>query len=489
MTTTQHTAWVRQLWNALLLPSSSLSSSVMTSMNARTRVIPILSSSKIQVLKTPKEFHTQLSNSILEAKQRLCLASLYLGAGSGDGEEEIQFLEALRSRCTSSNTKITTQILMDANRATRPITYGTPSSKLMTSSAKAVYDAVQNDIYLYQTLRSPYSYLPTPLNEVMGVFHVKAYIMDDTLFLSGANLSQEYFKDRQDRYVMFQNASELADFYVDLVEVLCQHGQAYPSKDTPDKSHLSNQQQHNSSIIHSLTRLFSPRQMDEIDWDDPSVIAYAIPTFAHPNLNLPFPSDQQQMEALLNATSKAGLTVRMASAYLNPTPSFLSSLLQQNADCTVLTAGPLSHGFAPKPGKKRTGDFVPHYFRHINEQLMSKYPLRMRFYQRPNWTFHAKGIWVFSPDQKRLVAAVIGSGNYGYRSERRDVESNVILLFPQETSPLQEQLMSEWERLCQYATEEIYNDDDDDDVRQKTIWESSQKPHVKLLCPLIRPFL
>jgi phosphatidylserine/phosphatidylglycerophosphate/cardiolipin synthase-like enzyme len=37
-----------------------------------------------------------------------------------------------------------------------------------------------------------------------GVCHVKACVFDDTLIMTGANLSDEYFRDRQDRYLRFK---------------------------------------------------------------------------------------------------------------------------------------------------------------------------------------------------------------------------------------------------------------------------------------------
>lgn len=39
--------------------------------------------------------------------------------------------------------------------------------------------------------------LPPRVNEIVGVSHVKAYIFDDVLLVSGANLSSDYFTRRQ----------------------------------------------------------------------------------------------------------------------------------------------------------------------------------------------------------------------------------------------------------------------------------------------------
>jgi len=39
--------------------------------------------------------------------------------------------------------------------------------------------------------------LPARLKELVGVFHAKVHVLDDTVILSGANLSESYFQDRK----------------------------------------------------------------------------------------------------------------------------------------------------------------------------------------------------------------------------------------------------------------------------------------------------
>jgi hypothetical protein len=45
----------------------------------------------------------------------------------------------------------------------------------------------------------PYSSLPAELEEIAAVYHVKFFLFDETVFLSGANLAHDYFVNRQDR--------------------------------------------------------------------------------------------------------------------------------------------------------------------------------------------------------------------------------------------------------------------------------------------------
>ena len=52
--------------------------------------------------------------------------------------------------------------------------------------------------------------LPPRMSEVVGVAHIKAYAFDNSVLLSGANLSNTYFSMRQDRYYVFHDAPGLA---------------------------------------------------------------------------------------------------------------------------------------------------------------------------------------------------------------------------------------------------------------------------------------
>jgi len=43
------------------------------------------------------------------------------------------------------------------------------------------------------------------LNEIMGVQHTKILVFDQKVFLTGANLSEEYFTTRFDRWIVIQD--------------------------------------------------------------------------------------------------------------------------------------------------------------------------------------------------------------------------------------------------------------------------------------------
>ncbi|PHJ19231.1 phospholipase d active site domain-containing protein [Cystoisospora suis] len=74
----------------------------------------------------------------------------------------------------------------------------------------------------YNPLASSFSSflkLPSRVNEVLGVQHMKFLIVDHTVLVTGANFSDEYFGQRQDRYVVL-NSLSLADFLHSLVKTM-----------------------------------------------------------------------------------------------------------------------------------------------------------------------------------------------------------------------------------------------------------------------------
>ena len=63
----------------------------------------------------------------------------------------------------------------------------------------------------------------SPLREIFGVHHIKAHVFDDNVLITGANLSEDYFTDRQDRCMVIQDCAPLAHYLDDLINLLADH--------------------------------------------------------------------------------------------------------------------------------------------------------------------------------------------------------------------------------------------------------------------------
>lgn len=70
-------------------------------------------------------------------------------------------------------------------------------------------------------------------------------------------------------------------------------------------------------------------------------------------------------------------------------------------------------------------------------------------YERNGWTYHAKGIWNYSHNEKLPSLTVVGSSNYGERSVNRDLEAQICVLT--RNLSLKKQLQDECDHLYQYG--------------------------------------
>lgn len=61
--------------------------------------------------------------------------------------------------------------------------------------------------------------VPPRYNELIGLQHMKIYVFDNSVIISGANLSNDYFTNRQDRYALIED-KPLTDFHSGLVSVV-----------------------------------------------------------------------------------------------------------------------------------------------------------------------------------------------------------------------------------------------------------------------------
>lgn len=165
----------------------------------------------IKILTHPEQFYSFLLLCCQEAKNRVMLASLYLGVGNL--EEKI--VHTLANNSSFKENKLNINILLDYTRGSRS---DINSRTMLLPLLQANDDICKISLYHTPHLRGLLKkYLPSPLNELLGLQHMKIYIFDDILIISGANLSNDYFTNRQDRYFVIKDA-KLSDFYYGLVK-------------------------------------------------------------------------------------------------------------------------------------------------------------------------------------------------------------------------------------------------------------------------------
>jgi len=93
---------------------------------------------------------------------------------------------------------------------------------------------------------------------------------------------------------------------------------------------------------------------------------------------------------------------------------------------------------------------VPSVYLQNARDFLNRAPenFKLMEWQREGWTWHAKGLWIESPKEKR-VATIVGSSNFGYRSVHRDLEAQVLLVT--EDKNLRNKIFEERKTLFEHA--------------------------------------
>nr|XP_046232196.1 CDP-diacylglycerol--glycerol-3-phosphate 3-phosphatidyltransferase, mitochondrial isoform X1 [Scatophagus argus] len=449
----------------------------------------------IHILTSPDQFYQAMKARIKTARRRVVMASLYLGTGQLEKELVDCMEEALqRSQANGQAPELKVSILLDYTRGSR----GQVNSRTMLLPLLQRF-ASQMRVSLYHTpdLRGLLRLLvPQRFNETIGVQHIKAYLFDDSIIISGANLSDSYFTNRQDRYVLLENCSEVADFFSDLVEavgdislqlqpddsVSMMEGMVHPYK--------GNRQEFSavarSRIMEVLNAAHVRQQLlnRSEDSEDEGMSEGEEDTWVFPLVQmkpLGIQVDEQVTQRLLT-DARPDSTVFLTSGYFNLTQAYMQLVLGAGASYRILTASPEVNGFF---GAKGVAGAIPAAYIHIARQFYNQVcrlgqqeRVHLHEYHRSQWTFHAKGLWYYLRGQDRPCLTLIGSPNFGYRSVHRDLEAQIAIVT--ENEELQSQLQEEQEMLYQRSTEVSSSTFEQPD-RYVQLW-------VKLVTPFIKNF-
>lgn len=184
---------------------------------------------RVQVILEPKCFYETLLNEAKTAKHRIVMASLYLGIG----KLETDLVNAIHSNLKNSS-DLNVQILLDYTRGSR----GDTNSKSMVKSLLTDCKNFYLSLYHTPALRGLTKRLAPPRwNELLGLQHMKLYLFDDKVMISGANLSNDYFTNRQDRYLLIED-KHLANFYAEFISKV-QEFSIYVNRDESETLHPS----------------------------------------------------------------------------------------------------------------------------------------------------------------------------------------------------------------------------------------------------------
>ncbi|ELR23065.1 CDPdiacylglycerol--glycerol-3-phosphate 3-phosphatidyltransferase, mitochondrial, putative [Acanthamoeba castellanii str. Neff] len=373
-----------------------------------------------------------LPEGIKRARKRVVIAALYLGTGHHERE-----LVSLLQQACERNRDLRVSILLDCARGLR----GDPNSAAMLRPLVEAHPGSVS-VSLYQTpdLRGLVKrFAPPRWNEIVGVSHYKAFVFDDDTMLSGANLSDQYFTNRQDRYMLFRQSPELSDFFETLINkssefcfgVTPQGGiQLPPGCPHPETAPIAEFADYARSRIAPLLAPAAPAGTN-------SAASASAQTWVFPTVQMGrfgIHQDERVTELVLSSCTASGATLDLASAYFNITKRYKAAILSPHnqAQVNIITASPEANGFFNSKGMSQ---HIPMGYTAMEKQFFEEVQargqgerVRIFEYFREGWTFHGKGLWYTPAGQSRPILTMIGSPNFGRRSTDRDLEAQVVVL-------------------------------------------------------------
>ncbi|RCI11314.1 hypothetical protein L249_7776 [Ophiocordyceps polyrhachis-furcata BCC 54312] len=407
----------------------------------------------IRILETPSDFYAALRQGIRKAQRRIFLATLYIGRSEGELVDELR--EALR-RCP----QLRLSVLTDALRGTREAPDG-PSCASLLAPLVAEFGPARVELRMYHTpnltgLRR--RLVPKRINEGWGLQHMKMYGFDDEVILSGANLSNDYFTHRQDRYHLF-SCAPLVQHLAELHRAVCSFSfLVRPSDDRtgfalswPDDNSAPSPLRDPTGFVRSTTATLRPLLTPPPQQQQPS--KQEAPLFAsdtrvyvlaqmsqllRPDSSTELPAVTRVLEKLASPATR-GSSWTFTAGYFNPAPE-LTRLLLDTASTrnTVITAAPEANGFY---GSRGVSGLLPGAYVLLARRFLDaihragrdgdvvlKEWRRGTAGQPAGWTYHAKGLWVTMPGDDHPAMTLIGSSNYTHRSYSMDLEVGALVL-------------------------------------------------------------
>lgn len=418
-----------------------------------------LQAHQVEIITEPQAFYSKLQTMFANAANRIGIASLYFGTD----QLESQLVTDIRDNI-GRNSQLKVNILIDFTRGTRGEARK-KSSKQMLQQLLA--DNKNTTLSLYHTpkLRGlKKRVMPDRWNELIGLQHMKIYVADQTVIISGANLSNDYFKNRQDRYV-FINDKCLSDFYYQLIEKV-QELSVQVSADNKYHSHPTwnklpyeeNQRRFVTQANASICKFFTTTahemkcQMEKIRSSNTKIDTWIFPLIEMGQLGIHHDSIVTKH---LFSNAVADSQFNLTTGYFNLTQAYMDRIASEcKASFDILMAHPNANGFQ---GAKGPAGGIPAAYSQISKKFLQKLidtnqsdRIKLYEYQRHGWTYHAKGLWYYLPGSYMPDLTLIGSSNFGERSVNRDLESQICLVTTNDE--LRRQLQREYVNLKRHSS-------------------------------------
>ena len=252
--------------------------------------------------------------------------------------------------------------------------------------------------------------------------------------------------------MLIENCKELADYYETLLDNITQFsfslnkdGQFSMKSQFSDLS-ISDFIKKGSSILRNfIDQQKQKHKLNADSFSDCDTIIFPTIQMGLYNIN----QDCDITSEILQSGAKNS-SFYFATGYFNLIERYMRDIISSgHSKYNILMAHPEANGFL---GAKLPAGGIPHAYTLIAKQFRDRIigqgmqkRVNMFEYRRQGWTFHGKGLWYCDSDTGHPCLTMIGSPNFGYRSEIRDLESQIVVVT--QNKDLQERLHQEQKHL------------------------------------------
>ncbi|SJL09879.1 uncharacterized protein ARMOST_13260 [Armillaria ostoyae] len=405
----------------------------------------------IQILSQPSEFYALVLDMIQRAQNRIFLSSLYIGSG------ETELIASLSS-ALQGKPALQLYLQLDLNRSTRPGSAST--ARLLLPLLRAFPQRVHVHLFRSPSLRGLLAkVVPPRFNEGWGTWHAKIYGADDDVLISGANLNESYFTNRQDRYIHFSKQKQLANYCFQFLKVVstCSY-MLSPAEDTMSDSapysyrqedytmHWSDPDTHPHNFNEKLQKAlstFQERHRQSSTFGSSAGDVTLLPIVQGGQFGIR--EEETAIELLFKHLQSISQGPRpfmdLTSGYFNLYQPYQNLLLTSpGVDVRVLAASPKANGFY---GSKGISSRIPEGYTILERRFIrtvdhgerswdegSGTGIQFHEWEKEGWTYHAKGLWLSPTAATDPVLTLFGSTNLNARSAHLDTELSFLMLLP-----------------------------------------------------------
>lgn len=312
-------------------------------------------------------------------------------------------------------------------------------------------------------------------DEGWGLQHMKLYGVDDKIILSGANLSNDYFTDRQDRYHVF-SSKPLTNFYERLHDAVCSISyQVVPkdikagfalewTADCPEPvQHPKLFKRYATKLIYDQIRATPLKSCDFTADRPPTTIVYPsvqLSPLLEPHQSTEQPAVNAVLDMLTDPAHRKTVW-HFTAGYFNVYKDYRTRLLKALGHGTIMTASPDANGFYKSPGPSGmlaagytllSLRFLRDVAKNGRTESIALREWKKGVYGSPDrWTYHAKGLWLHPNSEESVGPSLtfIGSSNLTRRSQSLDLEATAIVITAE--PELQKDFGKELAHLQQYT--------------------------------------